>query len=109
MQEQLTPAASLPADGTAGTLVGRAWVPGAVPGPSPVAIRADGVFDLSRSAPTMAELLESADRVALARDHGERLGDVGHDPRQQRLRPARSRPCRISWRPATCRRSRRAA
>jgi fumarylacetoacetate (FAA) hydrolase family protein len=75
MQEQLT-TASLPADGTAGTLVGRAWVPGAVPGPSPVAIRADGVFDLSRSAPTMAELLESADRVALARDRGERLGEL---------------------------------
>ena len=32
MQEYLTPAAALPADGTAGTLVGRAWVPGAVPG-----------------------------------------------------------------------------
>jgi fumarylacetoacetate (FAA) hydrolase family protein len=76
MQEHLTPAASLPADGTAGTLVGRAWVPGAVPGPSPVAVREDGVFDLSRSAPTLAELLESADRVALARGGGERLGDL---------------------------------
>jgi fumarylacetoacetate (FAA) hydrolase family protein len=76
MQEHLTPAASLPADGTAGTLVGRAWVPGAVAGPSPVAIREDGVFDLSRSAPTLAELLESADRVALARGGGERLGDL---------------------------------
>jgi fumarylacetoacetate (FAA) hydrolase family protein len=76
MQEHLTPAASLPADGTAGTLVGRAWVPGAVPGPSVVAIRADGVFDLSRSAPTMTELLESADPVALARGRGERIGDL---------------------------------
>jgi fumarylacetoacetate (FAA) hydrolase family protein len=76
MQEQLTPAASLPADGTAGTLVGRAWVPGAVPGPSPVAIREAGVFDLSRSAPTMAELLDSDDPVALARGRGERIGDL---------------------------------
>jgi fumarylacetoacetate (FAA) hydrolase family protein len=76
MQEHLTPAASLPADGTAGTLVGRAWVPGAVPGPSVVAIREDGVFDLSRSAPTMTELLDGDDPVALARGRGERLGDV---------------------------------
>jgi fumarylacetoacetate (FAA) hydrolase family protein len=76
MQEHLTPAASLPADGTAGTLVGRAWVPGAVPGPSVVAIREDGVFDLGRSAPTMTELLDSADPVALARRGGERLGDL---------------------------------
>ena len=76
MQEHLTPAAALPADGTAGTLVGRAWVPGAVPGPSVVAIREDGVFDLSRSAPTMTELLDSADPVALARGRGERLGEL---------------------------------
>ena len=76
MQEHLTPAASLPADGTAGTLVGRAWVPGTVPGPSVVAIREDGVFDLSRSAPTMSELLERADPVALARGRGERIGDL---------------------------------
>ena len=39
MQEHLTPAAALPADGPAGTLVGRAWVPGDPPGPSVVAIR----------------------------------------------------------------------
>jgi fumarylacetoacetate (FAA) hydrolase family protein len=76
MQEHLTPAAALPADGTAGTLVGRAWVPGAVPGPSVVAIREDGVFDLSRSAPTMTELLDGVDPVALARGRGERLGDL---------------------------------
>jgi fumarylacetoacetate (FAA) hydrolase family protein len=76
MQEHLTPAAALPADGTAGTLVGRAWVPGAVPGPSVVAIREDGVFDLSRSAPTMTELLDGVNPVALARGRGERLGDL---------------------------------
>ena len=32
MDQYLTPAACLPADGTAGTLVGRAWLPGE-PGP----------------------------------------------------------------------------
>ena len=43
MQDYLTPAAALPADGTAGTLVGRAWLPGEVPGPGVVAIRDDAV------------------------------------------------------------------
>ncbi len=76
MHEHLTPAASLPADGTEGTLVGRAWVPGDVPGPSPVAIRDDAVFDLSRSVPTMSELLNAADPVALAHASGGRLGSL---------------------------------
>ncbi len=76
MQEHLTPAASLPADATAGTLVGRAWLPGTVPGPSPVAIRHDGVYDLSRSAPTLSELLNAEDALALARAPGERLDDL---------------------------------
>ena len=54
MQDYLTPAAALPADGTAGTLVGRAWLPGEVPGPGVVALRDEGVFDLSRVAPTIS-------------------------------------------------------
>jgi fumarylacetoacetate (FAA) hydrolase family protein len=66
----------LPADGTAGTLVGRAWLPGEVPGPSVVAMRDDGVFDLSRIAPTIADLLNADDPVALARGAGERIGDI---------------------------------
>ena len=76
MQDYLTPAGALPADGTAGTLVGRAWVPGAVPGPSVVALREAGVFDLSRAAPTITDLLNADDPVALARTAGERLGDL---------------------------------
>ena len=56
MQDHLTPAGTLPSDGTAGTLIGRAWLPGDVPGPAVVAIRDDGVFDLGRSAPTVSEL-----------------------------------------------------
>jgi fumarylacetoacetate (FAA) hydrolase family protein len=76
MHEYLTPAASLPADGLAGTLVGRAWLPGAVPGPSPVAIRHDAVYDLGRSAPTLSELLNADDPLALAGAPGERLGDL---------------------------------
>ena len=76
MQEYLTPAAALPADGTAGTLVGRAWLPGEVPGPGMVAIRDDGVFDLSRVAPTITDLLNADDPVALARAAGKRIGDL---------------------------------
>jgi fumarylacetoacetate (FAA) hydrolase family protein len=76
MHEYLTPAASLPADGMTGTLVGRAWVPGRVPGPSPVAIRHDAVYDLGRSAPTLSELLNAEDPLELARAPGERLGSL---------------------------------
>jgi fumarylacetoacetate (FAA) hydrolase family protein len=67
---------TLPADGTTGTLVGRAWVPGDPAGPSVVAIRGDGVWDISRAAPTMSDLLEADDPVALARSSGTRLGDT---------------------------------
>ena len=67
---------TLPADGTAGTLVGRVWRPD-VQGPSVVAVRADSVYDISRSFPTMHDLGETGDpasRVAAAR--GERIGTV---------------------------------
>ncbi|MFN2237589.1 MAG: fumarylacetoacetate hydrolase family protein [Anaerolineales bacterium] len=51
----------LPSDGFAGTLVGRAWIPatltGTVAGPSPVLLTSDGVYDLSKIAPTTAALL----------------------------------------------------
>jgi fumarylacetoacetate (FAA) hydrolase family protein len=76
MHEYLTPAAALPADGTAATLVGRAWVPGDPPGPSVVAIRADGMLDLSEAAPTMADLLNADDPLGIARGAGKRLGDL---------------------------------
>lgn len=51
----------LPQDGFSGTLIGRVWVPSALSGkaagPSPVLVTEVGVFDLSRIAPTCAELL----------------------------------------------------
>ena len=53
----------LPDDGYAGTLVGRAWVP-AVGGPSVVAIREEGVVDVSATFPTMRALTESPDPAA---------------------------------------------
>ncbi|MFC4863798.1 fumarylacetoacetate hydrolase family protein [Pseudomonas sp. JS3066] len=58
MSIRLTPANTLPVDGLSATLVGRAWIPGPVPGPSPIVLRADGVFDLSGRFATLSELLE---------------------------------------------------
>lgn len=55
---QLTAENTLPADGMRGTLVGRIWLPGEAPGPTPVLLREDGVFDLSQLAPTLSGLLE---------------------------------------------------
>jgi len=67
----------LPGDGFTGTLVSRAWVPeaisGKVSGPSPILVSEAGVLDLSRIAPTCAELLnrgfsrESCDAANLIR------------------------------------------
>ena len=70
----------LPDDGLAGTLIGRAWVPGdgaRLPGPSPIVLRADGVFDLSDHFPTVAGLLELDDPVrALHAAPGRRIGTL---------------------------------
>ncbi|MCC6262790.1 MAG: fumarylacetoacetate hydrolase family protein [Bryobacterales bacterium] len=54
----------LPEDNCAGLLAGRAWIP-AHEGPSPVLVREDGVFDLSRVAPTMSEILNLEDPAGL--------------------------------------------
>ncbi len=67
---------TLPADGTAGTLVGRVWRPD-VQGPSVVAVRADGVYDISRTFPTMRDLAETADPAAsVAAAPGETIGSL---------------------------------
>src|SRR5690242_6865333 len=63
----------LPEDGFAGTLVGRVQTPA---GPSVVAVRQDGVFDISAAAPTVADLCNAADPVAVARSKGEKLGSL---------------------------------
>ncbi len=51
----------LPRDEFAGVLIGRVWLPaaqtGAAAGPSPVLVRAEGVFDLSPLAATVTDLL----------------------------------------------------
>src|ERR1043165_2300941 len=72
---QLDIKSALPSDSTSGTLVGRVWRPGI--GPSVVAIRHDGVFDISRAFATMRDLCESADPAAgVAAAQGERVGDL---------------------------------
>ncbi|MFZ3289095.1 MAG: fumarylacetoacetate hydrolase family protein [Telluria sp.] len=61
---------TLPSDGVAGTLLGRAWVPasGAMPaGPAVVVVRADGVFDISDAAPTISSLVDMHDPVGVVR------------------------------------------
>lgn len=55
----LTPENTLPVDGMAATLIGRAWVPGSIAGPSPIVLRSDGVFDLSERFSTLSDLLET--------------------------------------------------
>jgi len=58
----------LPSDWREATLVGRAWLPGAPAGPSPIALRPNGdVVDLAAIDPTMSQLLARSDRVAVAR------------------------------------------
>jgi fumarylacetoacetate (FAA) hydrolase family protein len=72
----LSAADVLPQDGYAGTLVGRAWRDD-VAGPAVVAIRADGVYDLSAHVPTMATLLERPDPGAAVRAMpGQRIGSL---------------------------------
>ncbi len=73
----LTPENSLPSDGCAGTLVGRAWVPGVTGGPSPVVLRDDGVYDLSATYATLSDLLD-ADEPAqtVRRTQGRFIGSV---------------------------------
>ncbi|MCK8682895.1 fumarylacetoacetate hydrolase family protein [Pseudomonas umsongensis] len=67
MSLMLTPENTLPVDGVAGTLIGRAWVPGRIAGPSPIVLRADGVFDLSERFATLSDLLESDAPLAAVR------------------------------------------
>ncbi|MET4326674.1 fumarylacetoacetate (FAA) hydrolase family protein [Bradyrhizobium sp. i1.15.2] len=66
----------LPEDGTRGTLVGRVWLPQAN-GPAVVAVRGDGVFDVTATFPTVSTLCEEDDPAkALATTKGERIGDI---------------------------------
>ena len=99
MRTQLTPAEALPADGERATLIGRAWLPDAA-GPSPVVVRGDAVYDLSRVAATCSGLLALDDPLAAVRAGDlPRIGSVAdllensaHDRRDERA-PWLIAPC----------------
>jgi fumarylacetoacetate (FAA) hydrolase family protein len=75
MQAELEPGRALPTDQEVAVLVGRAWLPGDPGGPSVVSVRDGRVLDLTRIVPTMADLINADDPVAVARD--ERAVDIG--------------------------------
>jgi fumarylacetoacetate (FAA) hydrolase family protein len=72
----LNAAAILPDDGETGALVGRVWLP-AASGPSVVAIRKTGVFDITSRYPTVSTLAEHGNPAAALREvEGARIGDL---------------------------------
>ena len=72
--DYMTLAATLPSDGNKAVLAGRVWLP-VVSGPAIVAVRADGVYDISALAPTMRDLCESPNPAAIVRTgKGDRIG-----------------------------------
>lgn len=76
MRTRLTVENTLPKDGTAGALAGRVWRPD-VSGPSVVAIRADGVYDITRHAATMRDVCEMQNAAGIVRNAtGERIGSL---------------------------------
>ena len=64
---QLTIDNTLPADGTAGALLGRVWRPD-VQGPSVVALRAGQVVDISVQYPTARDVCEAPNPAAALRE-----------------------------------------
>jgi fumarylacetoacetate (FAA) hydrolase family protein len=73
----LTAKELLPEDGARGTLVGRVWLP-RLNGPATVAVRADGVFDVTARFATVSALCEEDDPAGALRGFkGERIGDLG--------------------------------
>ncbi len=72
----LDSASTLPRDGTAGVLAGRIWRPDHG-GPAVVAVREDGLYDVTPRFPTMRDLCESADPAeALRGTPGERVASL---------------------------------
>ena len=77
VKERLTIAQCLPVDRARATLIGRVWSPEA-DGPVVALVRDDALYDLSRLAPTVSELLERDDAVAAIRNMRSlpRIGDL---------------------------------
>ncbi|MFE0756933.1 fumarylacetoacetate hydrolase family protein [Inquilinus sp. NPDC058860] len=75
MKDYISVATCLPADADRATLVGRVWLP-RVEGPAVVALRGGQVIDITRAAPTVADLISAADPAALAKADGPVIGSV---------------------------------
>ncbi|MGL4438601.1 MAG: fumarylacetoacetate hydrolase family protein [Bosea sp. (in: a-proteobacteria)] len=74
---ELSTATALPLDGLTGALVGRVWHPG-TGGPCVVALRSEGVVDITATWPTVRDLAESADPASdLAAAIGPVIGQLG--------------------------------
>ncbi|HET9019599.1 MAG TPA: fumarylacetoacetate hydrolase family protein, partial [Acetobacteraceae bacterium] len=90
---------ALPEDAAGAALAGRVWRPD-LRGPSVVAVRPEGVFDLSKHFPTLRDLCEEPDPAAALRAaSGENLGPLdailANTPRETRdpARPWLLAPC----------------
>ncbi len=91
----------LPDDGLLGSLVGRVWVGGELPGPCVVVLRPDGVFDLSRHYPTMSTLLDMEHPAKAAHEtSGQRLCSV--DELLLNSLPSNARNDTLPWLLAPC-------
>ena len=67
---------TLPADAARATLAGRVWRPD-VAGPAVVAVRPDGVYDVTAAAPTIRDLCEAEHPATTLRGAaGERIGSL---------------------------------
>jgi fumarylacetoacetate (FAA) hydrolase family protein len=76
MPLSLRPETTLPADGAAGTLVGRVWLPEA-DGPSVVLARGDGLHDITSSFPTVRDLCEARNPAqAAGAARGVEIGSI---------------------------------
>ncbi|GFM84331.1 fumarylacetoacetate hydrolase [Pseudomonas cichorii] len=97
MSINLTPENTLPLDSPSATLIGRAWIPGALAGPSPIVLRADGVFDLSRHFATLSDLLEQdAPLQALAHAPGDFIASVEELLANTGAHADTSKPCLLA-------------
>lgn len=74
LDAKLKPEISLPEDSERSTLVGRVWLPPEV-GPSVVSIRDGVIYDISASAPTITDLINSDDPLEHV-SGGKALGEI---------------------------------
>lgn len=68
---------SLPDDADQACLIGRAWIPNKISGPSPVLLKGHQVFDISTQFNTISELLEHSDPLSiLSNIEGQLVGTI---------------------------------